>query len=133
MSQEDVEIVRSALTAGNRGDREAGLRFVHPEIVIDATRRVFNPTTYVGMEGVRRWFAEMGEVWEQFRLEHAELLDADDRVVVIGRLVGKGKASGARVGQPIVGLWTVRDRRIVRGEIGYSDRREALEAAGLRE
>ena len=133
MSQEDVEIVRSALTAGNRGDREAVLRFVHPEIVIDATRRVFNPTTYVGMEGVRRWFAEMGEIWEHFRLEPAELLDAHDRVLVIGRLVGEGKASGARVGQPIRGLWTVRNGRIVRGEIGYANRREALEAAGLRE
>jgi ketosteroid isomerase-like protein len=133
MSQEDVEVVRSALTAANRGDREAALRFVHPAIVIDATRRAVNPTTYVGVEGVRRWFAERSEVWEDFRLEPVELIDAHDRVLVIGRLVGKGKASGAMVGQPVRGLWTVRHGRIVRGEIGYAHRREALEAAGLRE
>jgi hypothetical protein len=33
-----------------------------PEIVIDASRRVFNPTTYVGKEGARRLFADMDDV-----------------------------------------------------------------------
>jgi hypothetical protein len=51
MSQENVEVVRGVYAATNRGDRERALGFTHPEIVIDATRRVFNPTTYVGMGG----------------------------------------------------------------------------------
>jgi ketosteroid isomerase-like protein len=129
-SVKTVEIVRSALTAGSRGDREAGLGFADHGIVIDATRRVFNPMTYVGIEGARRWFADMDEVWEQFRFESAELIDAGDRVVVIGRLVGKGKASGIEVEQPIAVVWTVRDGRIVRGEIGYADRRKPSKPSG---
>jgi ketosteroid isomerase-like protein len=133
MSEENVELVRSVYTAWNRGDRATALGFADPEIVIDASRRVFNPTTYVGLEGARRLFADMDEVWEQFHTELDELLDADDRVVVIGRLIGTGKASGVEVEQPVAGVWTVRDGRIVRGELGYTDRREALEAAGLRE
>ena len=133
MSQENVEVVRSVYTAWNRGDRETALGFAHPEIVIDASRRVFNPTTYVGKEGAPRLFADMEEVWEQFHTELDEVLDADDRVVVIGRLIGKGRASGVEVEQPIADVWTVRDGRIVRGELNYTDRREALEAAGLRE
>jgi ketosteroid isomerase-like protein len=133
MSRENVEVVRGVYAATNRGDRERALGFAHPEIVIDATRRVFNPTTYVGMEGLGRMLADMDEVWEEFRTEPLEFIDAGDRVVVVGHLVGNGKASGVEVRQPIAGIWTVRDGRIVRAELGYTDRREALEAAGLRE
>ena len=120
MSQENVEVVRGVYAATNRGDRERALGFAHPEIVIDATRRVFNPTTYVGMEGLRRMLADMDEVWEEFRTEPLEFIDAGDRVVVVGHLVGKGKASGVEVRQPIARIWTVRDGRIVRAELGYT-------------
>ena len=133
MSQENVEIVRDAFAAVNRGDRATAIGYLHPEIVIDATRRVFNPTTYVGMQGIQQWIADTDEVWEQFGLDVSEYMDASDKVVVIGRLVGRGKSSGANVEQPIAGIWTLREGRIVRGEIGYTDRGEALEAAGLKE
>jgi uncharacterized protein len=133
MSQENVELVRNAYMANNKGDREAALRSADPDIVIDATRRLLNPTTYVGIDDARQWFADMDEVWERFGLEVDELIDAGDRVVALGRLTGKGKASGVEVEQPIADVWTVRDSRIVRGEIGYTSRQEALEAAGLSE
>ncbi len=94
MSQENVEGVRSAFEAVNRGDRETAIGLLHPEVVIDATRSVFNPMTYVGMRGIRQWMADTDEIWEQFGLEVSELMDVGDRVVVIGRLFGKGKASG---------------------------------------
>jgi hypothetical protein len=77
----------------------------HPEIVIDATRRVINPTTSVGIEGLRRMLADMEEIWEEFRVEPLEFVDCGDRVVVISRLVGKGKTSGVEVEQPIAGIW----------------------------
>jgi ketosteroid isomerase-like protein len=85
------------------------------------------------MRGIRQWIADTDEIWEQFGLEVSELIDVDDKVVVIGRLVGRGKASGVKVGQPIAGIWTLRDGRIVRGEIGYTDRRRVLKAVGLSE
>lgn len=59
------------------------------------------------------------------------MIDAGSRVVVVGRLVGKGKASGVEVEQPIAGIWNVRDGRVVRVELGYTDRAEALAAVGL--
>ena len=133
MSQENVGVIRSAFAAVNRGDRETAIGFLHPEVVIDATRSVFNPTSYVGMQGIRQWMADTDEVWQRFGLEVSELIDAGDKVVVIGRLVGRGKASGVEVEQPIAGIWNVRDGRVVRVELGYTDRSEALRAAGLSE
>jgi ketosteroid isomerase-like protein len=133
MSQENVEVVRSVFAAVNRDDREIAFGLADPEIVVDATRRVFNPTIYVGFEGIRRWADDMDEVWQEFRVEEIEFIDAGDRVVVVIRLHGTGKSSGIEVQQSVAGIWTVRNGRVVRVEIGYTDPCEALKAVGLSE
>jgi ketosteroid isomerase-like protein len=131
MSQENVEIVRSVYAALNRGDRERAIELAHPEVVLDATRNVFNPKTYIGKDGLRQWLTDMDDVWEGIHSEQNEFIDAGDRVVVIYRLVGKGKGSGVEVvGAPNAAVLTVRDGLVIRSEIGYTSRREALEAAG---
>ena len=133
MSRENVEIVRKLFAALNRGDRETAIGFAHPEVVLDATRQVFNPKTYVGKDGLRQWLADTDDVWEGMQTEQNEFIDAGDRVVVIGRLVGKGKGSGVEVGSPNGTILTIRGGLLIRSETGYTDRREALEAAGLSE
>ena len=65
-------------------------------------------------------------------MEPDEFVDAGDRVVAIGRWVGKGSGSGVEVNQPMADVFTLHGGRVVRCEIGYSDRAEAFEAAGLR-
>jgi ketosteroid isomerase-like protein len=143
MSQENIEVVRAAyeaagamhwdLESSDRNERTRALGLVHPEIVVDATRNVFNPATYIGIEGLRQWQVDTQEVWEEVRTEGLEFMDAGDRVVVVGRLVGTGKGSGVEVEQPIAQIVTVSDGRVVRMEIGYANRQEALEAVGLSE
>jgi hypothetical protein len=51
----------------------------------------------------------------------------------MGLWVGKGKGSGVEVKQPIAHVFTLHDGRVVRCELGYSDRGKALEAVGLSE
>jgi ketosteroid isomerase-like protein len=131
MSQETVELVRRAYTALNGGDEKTLLSLVDPEIVIDASRAVFNPNTYVGLDGLREISAGMYEVWETIQFHPLEFVDAGERVVVVERLVGKGKGSGVEVAQTWGAVWTVRDGRIVRLELSYPDREAALAAAGL--
>ena len=134
MSEENVEIVRRTLDAFAAGDRMRMLACVDPEVVVDATRRALNPATYVGMAGVHQLLADMQDTWEDIRIEPLEFIDAGDRVAVIGRLVGKGKGSGVEVERPVNGhVWTVRNGRIVRLELGFTDREETLKAAGLSE
>ena len=131
MSQENVEIVRRALVAFAPESRDRMLALADPGIVIDATRNVFNPGTYVGIDGVRQMLTGMDETWEEMRVQPDEFVDAGDRVVVIGTLVGKGKGSGVEVERFNGQVWTVRDGLVVRLEIGFTDRAQALEAAGL--
>ena len=74
----------------------------------------------------------MDEVWEEFRAEAREFVDAGDRIVAMGRMTGKGKGSGVEVEDEFAGIWTVREGRVVRWEM-QTDRAAALEAVGLSE
>jgi uncharacterized protein len=131
MSQQNAEVVRRVIEAWNRNEQERVIRFLDPDVIFDATRRVINPKTYAGIEGMRAMLADRDDVWEEFRLDPDEFVDAGDRVVVIGLWVGKGKGSGVEVKQPIAHVFTLRNGRVVRCELGYLDRGEALEVAGL--
>jgi ketosteroid isomerase-like protein len=132
MSKENVQFVRKALAAVSSQGLDQTLELFDPEIVVDASRNVLNPSTYVGIEGLRQWQADLADIWEEIRVEPVEFFDAGDRVVVISRLIGRGKGSGIEVQRlTSAQIATVRDGRIRRWEIGYTNRDEALEAAGL--
>jgi ketosteroid isomerase-like protein len=64
---------------------------------------------------------------------HMSSLVGADRVVVIRRRVGKGKGSGVEIDRPDHQIFTIREGRIVLLAYGYTERAEALAAAGLRE
>jgi ketosteroid isomerase-like protein len=131
VSQENVEVVREVVAARAAGNRERSLGFLHPEIVVDGSRNVFNPASCVGIDGLRRMASERDDVWEEFRIEAEEFIDAGDQVVVVGRLFGKGRGSGVEVESPTAQVFTVREGRVVRWEFGYADRAEAFKAVGL--
>jgi ketosteroid isomerase-like protein len=134
MSQENVEACRRAFDAlGTRRDTEAGLRYIDPEVELrSAIVGGAEGNTYRGHEGVRRWMAESDATWAELRLEAEEYRDLGDDVLMIGRLVARGRESGVEIESPIAWLSTVRAGRIVRSR-GYLDPREALDAAGLSE
>ena len=134
MSQENLEIVRRVLAAAAAGNREEAIGLLDPEVVVDATRRILNPETYSGVDGVRRMLAEIDETWDELRVVDYDLLDAGDKVAVVSKLVGKGRASGIEVERTFNGqVWTVAQGRVVRMEFGFTSREAMLEAAGLLE
>ncbi len=57
MSEENVELFRRGLDAFNRGDLEAWLATIHPEVSFAPIRSSVEGT-YRGHAGVRRFFAE---------------------------------------------------------------------------
>ena len=85
--------------------------------------------------GVEAFFASSREwlsAWEGFRLEAEAFLPAEDKVVVLVVLRGRGRGSGVEVATPAAHVWTMRLGKAVRVE-AYMDRARALEAAGLSE
>jgi ketosteroid isomerase-like protein len=85
-----------------------------------------------GHEGLRSWFREWYEAFEDFEHELQEVIEVGERVVSVGIDRGRGRRSGLPIDRQIAGVWTIRGGRIVR-VAWFATRDEALEAAGLSE
>lgn len=94
---------------------------------------LFSPETFRGREQLLLAVADYLETVDDWRVEIEELIDAGrDRVLAIGRVVARGKGSGAPVLQPIFSAFTLRNGKVARFE-DHTERAKAVEAAGLSE
>jgi ketosteroid isomerase-like protein len=124
-----VEIVRRAHEALNGGDIEALVALCDPEFRLDMSDRVFNPAVYDGHDGIRRFYAEVREVWERYTWEPEELIEQGDLVVALLRSAGRGRGSGIELERRTAMVWTVRQDRATSLRF-FRDREAALESAG---
>ena len=132
MSQENVGIVRNAHEALNGGNIEALIRLCDPAFRLDMSDRVLNPAVYEGHDGIRRFYAEVRDVWMSYTWEPEKLLESGERVLALLRSSGRGRGSGIEIERRTAMLWTVRGDRLTSLRF-FRDRADALEAAGLRE
>src|SRR5205809_6705609 len=132
MSQENVEVVRSAHEAFNRGGPDAALPYLDPQLEWHDVPDQPDATVHHGHEGFLQAFGVFLEPFAEFTVEPEELRDLDDYVLVVGRTRGRGRDSGAEFTQDVASLWTLRDGKVVQARF-YRSRSEALEAAGLKE
>ncbi|MFL5895553.1 MAG: nuclear transport factor 2 family protein [Thermoleophilaceae bacterium] len=135
MSQENVEVVRTAIEAVNRRDLRAlaDASTDDLEIVSTLTAANLGGATHDGRDAWVSYFAAMDESWEDWRIEGFEVLDAgDDRVACLCRLVSRGQHSGVPVERAVGIAYQLLDGRMRRIR-SYLDPAEALDAVGLRE
>jgi ketosteroid isomerase-like protein len=127
--EENLELVRRALDAYQRGDYEALLAFMHPEVEVYSTPELANPVEAVGREAWLRWIGDWLEVWESFEIE-ALAIDSvgDHHVIADMRQYGKGKGSGIEVELRVTYMFDIRDGVATRYHL-YPDREQALAAA----
>ena len=131
MSQENVEMVRAAIGAFNRGDVDAAFKDVSPDFEYDQTRAVGIDRGVFNLDQFRSLLATFTDSWESFRIGADELIDAGEDVVMPFTNVAQGR-DGIEVEARGIWTWTIRDGAIVRACL-YQDRQEALAAAGLSE
>jgi ketosteroid isomerase-like protein len=135
MSQENIEVLRRGLEAGNRRDVEAMLEVLDPGVEWYAALPVMlggEAAVYRGHEGVRELFRDIDEVFIDFEIEFFDVRDLGDRLVANGRMRGRGKESGAVTESPYGSVIDFRDGKAICIR-AYLDHNEALEAAGLEE
>jgi ketosteroid isomerase-like protein len=131
MSQENVVVVRRMYEAFHSGDAEGALAHFDPDVVVDATMRV---DAGIG-RGREELYAIVGRwlgAFDEWREEIEEMRDLGSQVCVVSTQHGRGKGSGIETKTRYAVLYEVRGNRITRMTL-YSDRAEALEAAGLAE
>jgi ketosteroid isomerase-like protein len=88
---------------------------------------------YHGHEGLRQWWADLSDVFEDLQFEVDEVYDLDEeRVLTV--VTALATATHTRIPQQHqwASLLTFKDGRIVRAQ-GYFTRAQALEAVGLSE
>jgi len=133
MSQENVEIVNRAIEAVNQRDLEGYLSYCTEDM------QLITPLTeiggaYEGVDGIRRFFADLEDVSPDFRLAVDRIQAVGtDRVMAFLRVTATGRASGlpAAAETPTGNVYDLVDGKIKRLRI-FFDRHEALEAAGRR-
>jgi uncharacterized protein len=130
MSEANAEIVRKSFDAIGRGDLESLLQLYDPEIEFQPlTGTQVETGGYRGHQGVRRYFDEAAEVWDEVRPVAGEVTTIGDEVIVFGHCAIRGKASELETESACAWVVTVRDGRITRHRV-FRTNDEALEAAG---
>jgi len=124
--------VRLAYEAGNRHDFEAMTLLFHE------AGEFVPPAEFAGL-GIRRARGreqrieaqrEWHQVWDDFRMEPEQIIEFDDRLIVVGRISGSGLASGVEIGNEWGEVLDIRDGRIIREGVLFSHA-ALLETAGL--
>jgi ketosteroid isomerase-like protein len=132
MSQENVEIVRAANDAWNRGNIDAMFALLAPEFEWHTAGEFpgLDPV-YRGPEGWRKFDHDFREAWDSLQVLIDEFHQVNDKVVALATFHARGR-EGIELRRPIAWVTTIRDRRAVRGDV-YADWDQAIEAAGVRE
>jgi ketosteroid isomerase-like protein len=132
MSQETIEAFWRDTAAYNRGDWEAALASMDPNVEFDLTRVAPDGETYRGYEGVKVFWRMLWDVFGELRIEPEEVIDGGDTLVTHERLRSTGKASGVMTEDVLYQDFALRDGKVIRVQF-FRDRAEALKAAGLSE
>jgi ketosteroid isomerase-like protein len=131
MSRENVELVRLIHDGWSRGDFGVGTDLMAPEFEWHQYAEAVEPGSHRGA-AIGGAISKIFEVYDNFRVEPEEYIDAGDKVVVTARAQGTGRGSGVELDQRFAFVWTVRHGKLA-DLVMFADRHEALEAAGLRE
>jgi ketosteroid isomerase-like protein len=131
MSQENVETAKRVTDAFNPRDVDALLELATADCVM--TSQLLDATTdFSGREGIERFYSLLSESWEDFHSVAQEHRDLGDRVLALGRNMGRGRGSGVPVDAPYGTVFDFLDGEVSRIRL-FLDHAEALQAAALAE
>jgi ketosteroid isomerase-like protein len=133
MASPNLELVRSIYAGWERGEFTSA-EWADPEIEVVFTD---GPTagTWSGIAGFTEAWRDFLSTWERglsIVVDEYRQVD-DERVLVLGRLRGRGKMSGLELREmrtELAALYHVREGKVTR-QVFYWDRERALADAGL--
>jgi ketosteroid isomerase-like protein len=131
VASENLDLVRSIYAARERGDYSS-TDWAHPEIefvIADGP----SPGSWTGVDAMVEAWRDFQSAWDELHPEVEEYRELDDeRILVLVRLRGRGKASGVELEEmraKAATLYHVRGGKVTR--LVYSDRARAFADLGL--
>ena len=130
MSEEkNVDLVRRWFRGLERG--ELSPEICDKEILIRNWDETPIRGPYHGHAGLRQWWADFAEAFEDIHIELKEAIRVDqERVVTRQHVVGRFRLTGIQVDGPFGSIVTVRNGKIC-SAIGYASPGRAKKAAGF--
>jgi len=133
MSQGNVEIVRRATDAYNRGDLDGILENWAPDAVLDwSNSRGLEAGVYRGHDEIRAFTERFLSAFEEVRLEIEDPVEVEEDLLILENVTYLRGRDGIEV--QARSAWLTRFRNGKQTSLTlYQTKREALEAVGLRE
>jgi ketosteroid isomerase-like protein len=132
VSLQNVELVERAVAAINARDIEGYLACCTENVKLETPVAAVGGV-YEGIDGIRRYFADIEDAAPDFRLELDGVEGVDSkRVIAFLRISSTGRASGLPMAPPITNVYDLLDGKLSRVRI-FLDRERALKAVGLEE
>jgi ketosteroid isomerase-like protein len=133
VSQENVRVAKRVTDALNRRDWDALFALVTADFEwLPAMPGAVQDVGYRGREEFAAYAREVEETWEYLRAVMTEFRDLGDRVLLLGRMEARGRASGAQVDTPVAEVMDFQDGKLSRDRV-FLNHAQALKAVGLEE
>jgi ketosteroid isomerase-like protein len=123
----DIDVVKAVFAAFAERDLERVLELAAPDFEFVAVTSDYAGRTepYRGHDGIRQYFRDVAEMWDELRLTPTDYRLVGDEVLVTGRVSAR---SPARTVTGSTGwVWRVRGDKVVRGRV-YASAGDALAA-----
>ena len=121
--------LREAYSAFNRGDMDAAVAGLDPQIEWNEPPEFPGGGAYHGREAVKRYLTQSRANWAEGASEPEQMIPAGDRIVVMVHARFRLKGSETWQDVKLADVYTVRDGKIVAMR-AFADRQEALRWAG---
>jgi ketosteroid isomerase-like protein len=125
--------LREAFARWNEGEHVIEPDWTHPDLeIVSAVGQIGN-TSYRGQEGIRQWVADISEAFDEWQLDLQEVTEfAPGRVLGVGTVHLRGRASGVAVDQPCAWIFDHDDGVLTRFEpfLNRVDEARAIAAGG---
>ena len=131
-----MEIVRRAVEANRSGPRDAtveiGVELAHPDFEFTSRLTSVEGATYRGHDGVRSYFEDMADAWQEWRNEADEVTEVAPNAIFTENTLRATGRSGVDVELRSAVVFVLSGGKILKIH-SHPSRQEALEAAGLSE
>ena len=127
--ERDLEKVQEIYDGYERRDLASVFQLLDKDVEFIQSNELPWGGHYIGHDGARKFFAALREHIDS-RVILERLIDSGDRVVAVGRTVGKACATQLEFDVPVVHVWTLQEGLVSRFE-AYIDNATMLVALGI--
>ena len=129
MSEANLELVRRNNDAYNARDLTAYLDTVAESVRFESRFSAMDRVIYRGHDDLRRYFAELDEVWSRYEMRLERMVAAGGQVAALFHLFAVGRESDLHLEERPGVVFTVEEAKIVQID-AYPTQAEALAAVG---